>query len=83
MNEASSRIREWQHDPVRFARDAFAFEPDAWQAETLQECGKPGRKRIAMKACAGPGKTALLAIIGWHRLACYAGKGEHPKGAAV
>ena len=83
MNDASSKIREWRNDPVRFARDVFAFEPDAWQAETLQECGKPGRKHIAMKACAGPGKTALLAIIGWHRLACYAGKGEHPKGAAV
>ena len=83
MSEATARIREWRSDPVRFARDVLHFEPDAWQADVLAEAGKPGRKRIAMKACAGPGKTALLAILGWHRLACYAGPGEHPKGAAV
>ena len=83
MSDASLKIREWRSDPVKFARDVFQFEPDAWQEDTLRKCGDPGRKRIAMKACAGPGKTALLSIIGWHRLACYAGKGEHPKGAAV
>lgn len=36
-----------------------------------------------MKACTGPGKSATLAWMGWHRLACFAAKGEHPKGAAL
>lgn len=80
---APERIREWREDPVKFAREVVCFEPDAWQVDVLRECGKPGRKRVAMKACAGPGKTALLAVIAWHRLLCYAGRGEHPKGAAV
>ena len=83
MNEAAAKIREWRHNPVQFVREVFGAEPDAWQLDVLAEAGKPGRKRIAMKACAGPGKTAVLAWLGWHRLACYAGRGEHPKGAAV
>jgi hypothetical protein len=36
-----------------------------------------------MPACAGPGKTTLLAWVGWHRLACYGNGDEHPKGIAV
>jgi len=82
-NEASLRIREWRKDPVKFVRDVFRAEPDAWQLDVLATSGKPGRKRIAMKACAGPGKTAVLAWLGWHRLTCFAGRNEHPKGAAV
>lgn len=82
-NEASLRIREWRHNPVRFVREVFHVEPDAWQLDVLMMAGKPGRKRIAMKACAGPGKTAVLAWLGWHRLSCFAARNEHPKGAAV
>lgn len=36
-----------------------------------------------MKACTGPGKSAVLAWIGLHRLSCFAGRGKHPKGAAL
>lgn len=68
---------------MKFVRDVFRAEPDAWQLDVLAMAGKPGRKRIAMKACAGPGKTAVLAWLGWHRLLCYAARNEHPKGAAV
>lgn len=83
QRKASARIREWRHDPIKFVRDVFHAEPDAWQLDTLNLIGKPGRKRIAMKACAGPGKTAVLAWAGWHRLACFAASNEHPKGDAV
>lgn len=83
MNAASERIAEWRRDPLKFVRDVFAAEPDAWQGDVLQLMGRPGRKRIAMKACAGPGKTAVLAWAGWHRLACFAAPKEHPKGLAV
>lgn len=80
---AIENIRRWNKDPVSFVREVFGVEPDGWQADTLREMGKPGRKRIALKSCAGPGKTALLAWAGWHRLVCFGRKGEHPKGAAV
>jgi phage terminase large subunit len=80
---ATAKIRQWRNDPVLFVREVFEAEPDTWQLDVLAEMGRPGRKRIAMKACAGPGKTAVLAWAGWHRLACFAARGEHPKGAAV
>jgi phage terminase large subunit len=83
QRKASERIREWRTDPVKFVRDCFHAEPDPWQLDALAMMGKPGRKRIAMKACAGPGKTAVLAWAGWHRLACFASRNEHPKGSAV
>ena len=41
------------------------------------------RNRLAMKACTGPGKSAVLSWIGWYRLACFSNGGEHPKGAAL
>lgn len=85
IRQASERIRTWRHDPVAFVRDNFAVEPDLWQIDALSAIGGPAnpRRRLCMKACTGPGKSAVLAWIGWHRLACFAGKGEHPKGAAV
>ena len=83
QSEAARRIFEWRLDPVKFVRECFNAEPDAWQIETLALMGKPGRKRIAMKACAGPGKSTVLAWAGWHRLVCFAAQHEHPKGSAV
>jgi hypothetical protein len=83
MSTAAAKIREWRLDPVKFVRECFRAEPDAWQLDVLRLMGVPGRKRIAMKACAGPGKTAVLAWAGWHRLACFAAPNEHPKGSAV
>ena len=80
---ATARIREWRQDAVKFVREVFHAEPDAWQLDVLKMASEPGRTRIAMKACAGPGKTAVLAWLGWWRLTCFAAKNEHPKGAAV
>lgn len=82
---AAARIQAWKADPVLFVRDNFKVEPDAWQADTLALLGAPSRprRRIGMKACTGPGKSALLAWAGWHRLVCFAEKGEHPKGYAL
>lgn len=82
---AADRVRAWREDPVLFVRDNFGIEPDVWQAEALTALGGPSvaRRRVAMKACTGPGKSAVLAWAGWHRLSCFAGPGEHPKGAAL
>jgi phage terminase large subunit len=85
IEKARARIQEWRRDPVKFAIDCFGIEPDPWQVDAMRELGgetNPAR-RLCMKACTGPGKSATLAWMGWHRLACFAAKGEHPKGAAL
>lgn len=81
--KASAKIREWRNNPVKFVKENFGVEPDQWQEEVLKSFSDPTIQRIAMKACAGPGKTAVLAWCAWNFLSCYAGKGEHPKGAAL
>lgn len=83
MNQAIRNLRQWMRDPNAFVRDNFHVTPDRWQAEVLSMLGQPGRKRIALRSCAGPGKTSILAWAGWHRLACFADPNEHPKGSAV
>jgi hypothetical protein len=82
---AAGAIAKWRADPVSFVRDNFQVEPDPWQTDTLSSLGGDAnpRRRLCMKACTGPGKSAVLAWIGWHRLLCFAAKGEHPKGAAL
>lgn len=78
-------IKMWRKDPVRFVRDNFHVEPDLWQVGALK--GFVSRDydmiRISLQACAGPGKSAVLAWCGWLFLSCYGEEGEHPKGAAV
>lgn len=77
-------ITDWRHNPCKFVVDNFGVEPDEWQRDMLEAAAMPhARKRIAMKACTGPGKSAGLAWLGWFRLVCYLDKGEHPKGAAL
>ena len=83
--EAQERIKRWRVDPVAFVRDNFGVEPDAWQRDALAALGGEAnpKRKLCMKACTGPGKSATLAWAGWHRLTCFAAKGEHPKGAAL
>jgi hypothetical protein len=56
-------ILSWLRDPVKFVRDVFRVEPDAWQKDALRAIAK--KPRLAMKACKGPGKSCVLAWIGW------------------
>jgi len=57
----------WRNDPVQFVRDHFDLDPEPWQADALMAIAT-GR-RVAMKACKGPGKTAVLAWMIWWFLA--------------
>lgn len=82
-SKASDRIRIWRHEPVKFVQDMFLIEPDEWQKDTLNAIKPEGINRICMKACAGPGKTAVEAWLGWWWMTCFADRGEHPKGTAV
>lgn len=66
MKVSAGDIRAWRDDPVKMVRDLFKVDPDLWQQEALREY--KNHKRLAMKACAGPGKSAVLAWIGWNFL---------------
>lgn len=66
-------LKRWKGDPVAFVRENFNVEPDAWQVEALRAF--PSNNRLAMKACKGPGKTAVLA---WMILNFLATR-PHPK----
>lgn len=83
--QATDIIAKWRVDPIKFIRDNFGVDPDLWQIDAaVLAGGEPNPKRkVCLKACTGPGKSAWLAWIGWHRLVCFAAPGEHPKGAAL
>lgn len=63
-------IAKWRKDAVYGAHKLFQFEPDPAQREFLDAFNpnKPLR-RIALKACMGPGKTAIEAVACWLFLA--------------
>lgn len=85
LDRARERIKRWRLDPVSFVVDNFGVQPDEWQRDALLTLGgdRNPKRKLCMKACTGPGKSATLAWLGWHRLSCFAAKGEHPKGAAL
>lgn len=62
----ADHIARWRAFPDEMVRDLFGVVPDAWQKEALRAF--PNSRRLAMKACAGPGKTAVLSWIGWNFL---------------
>ena len=52
MIKLVEKIDQWRGNPVRFVREVFGLEPDAWQVEFLEAYGK--NRRIAASACKGP-----------------------------
>jgi phage terminase large subunit len=84
-NAAAEKIRAWRSDAVLFVREVLGVEPDLWQADALRAVADPSRprRRVALQACAGPGKTAVLAWVCLWFFLCHGGIGEHPRGAAV
>lgn len=85
LAEAAEKIRRWRKSAVTFVREEFKVEPDAWQKNVLEALSSNDLRkfRISMQACAGPGKTAVIAWCIWWFLSTQGEKGEHPKGAAV
>jgi hypothetical protein len=85
MRKACLKMQEWRASPALFVHDVFNVELDSWQEEALMHFASsdPKAQRISLQACAGPGKSALLAMAGWHFLTTRGDKGEHPKAAAV
>ncbi len=85
VEQAASRIAAWRKDPVRFVRENFGVEPDKWQHRALRAVAANNKRevRLALQACAGPGKSAVLAWLGWWALSCFGEVGHHPNGAAI
>lgn len=77
MNSVMVRLKSWRENPVRFVQECFGTEPDEWQKDVLMAF--PREQRIAMKACKGPGKSAVEAWLAWNFLATR----PHPKVAAT
>lgn len=66
MKELADRIAIWREHPARMVRELWGVEPDPWQEDALEAF--PHSPRLAMLACKGPGKTCLLAWVGWNFL---------------
>jgi hypothetical protein len=59
-------LTRWKNSPVLFVREVLGVVPDPWQREVL--AAFPHQRRLAMKACKGPGKTAVEAWLAWNFL---------------
>jgi phage terminase large subunit len=77
MHPAAAAIHAWRENPALFCREVLHAQPDEWQLDVLAAAGK--NQRIALKASKGPGKSTLLAWIGWWFLMTRA----HPKVVAT
>lgn len=77
LDDFAKAIVRWREQPPFFVREVLKCTPDPWQDDVL--AAFPGNPRIAMKASKGPGKTALIAWLGWNFLLTR----PHPKIAAT
>ena len=83
MNPAVEVLRRWKGSTLAFARECIGYEPDEWQKDAFLALDRGEKPRIAMQACAGPGKTRVLATIGWKFLVCHGGPDAHPNAYAI
>lgn len=70
---------------LRFVDEQFHVRLDQWQEDALLAFADPDptKQRVSLQACAGPGKSAVLAWCGWWFLGCQGKDREHPKGVAT
>ncbi len=72
---AVAKLRAYIKSPLLFVMEQFQVEPDWWQRDMLDAfgavdaAGKAKFNRMLAIACKGPGKTALMAWLGWYFLA--------------
>lgn len=66
VRQAGEKIRLWRERPDVMVEELFQATPDPWQREDL--IAFPHTQRYAAKACKGPGKSTLLAWMGWNFL---------------
>lgn len=61
---AAERLKVWREHPSVFVKEVLGITPDPWQHDVLEAF--PHNQRLAMVACKGPGKTAVLAWMMWN-----------------
>lgn len=83
MRPAAQKLKYYREKSARFFVEELKITPDKWQEQALEAYDDPTKQRISLQACAGPGKSAVLAGMGWHFLSTRGEIGDHPKGAAV
>jgi phage terminase large subunit len=83
MSVVAETLARWKRSSLAFVRENFQLEPDAWQKDVLAAWDDPGKNRIAMQACAGPGKTAVEAWCAWQFLSVHGAEGRHPNAYAI
>lgn len=60
------KMIDWAMNPVHYVCEVLQAQPDPWQCDVLDCIADPAIENIALKACHGPGKTALLAwVVNW------------------
>lgn len=68
MDLWQKKIAAWSASPLTFVLEAIQAQPELWQAEVLEAVGA-GKRRIAVRAGHGVGKSALEAwLILWFLL---------------
>jgi hypothetical protein len=73
-NPFTQFIERYYSSPGRFVREMLGVEPDDWQDLLMQDVAS-GERRISVKSCHGPGKTAVLAWLAiWFVLTRYPSK---------
>lgn len=80
------KIAQWRRSPATMVRELFRAEPDPWQhrgLEAFADANDPQKRRIALPASAGPGKSAFESWCAWNFMLCYAEKDHHPQGVCV
>jgi hypothetical protein len=58
-----------EEGPVLFSQEVFGVKLDPWQKDVARDYGREER-RISIRACHGPGKTFLAALLIWHQMLC-------------
>lgn len=78
-------LRTWREHPDLFVRKVFAVEPDPWQLDVLAAFASndPADMRIALQACVGVGKGAVMAWCGWNFMLTHGGLTARPQGACI
>jgi hypothetical protein len=70
-------VARYRYDPAGYVREVLGVEPDVWQLAVLGDyrgalLGDVLARRISVRSCHGPGKTAVAAwIASHHQLFCY------------
>ena len=83
--QAIAKVKRYKQDIISFIKEQFQVTPDIWQEKALLDFASNKRVifRLSLQACAGPGKSSVLAWCGWWFLCTKGEKGSHPKGAAI